>query len=300
MGSLAPGIHLLHKPAGPTSFSMVQPFLEEARGRKPRLAVCHGGALDPFADGLLPILVGRATRVFELLHPIPKEYEAEVTWGTETDNSDPLGTVVARGDASTLDPAQLEAALQSFLGWREQVPPATSNKRIGGERAYARAHRGEQVELPPVRVYLHEARWSRHDLPRASGLRLVVRGGYYVRSLARDLGRALGCRAHLSRLTRRSIGPWRDPGPGARELVQGAQLLPWMPSREVDADEARALRGGGAIPRGELRAPEWPLPARFPDPQAPVRALLDGVLVALLRERGGMWWREIDLSSRDR
>ena len=300
MGSLAPGIHLLHKPAGPTSFSMVQPFLEEARGRKPRLAVCHGGALDPFADGLLPILVGRATRVFELLHPIPKEYEAEVTWGTETDNGDPLGTVVARGDASTLDPAQLEAALQSFLGWREQVPPATSNKRIGGERAYARAHRGEQVELPPVRVYLHEARWSWHDLPRASGLRLVVRGGYYVRSLARDLGRALGCRAHLSRLTRRSIGPWRDPGPCARELVQGAQLLPWMPSREVDADEARALRGGGAIPRGELRAPEWPLPAGFPDPQAPVRALLDGVLVALLRERGGMWWREIDLSSRDR
>src|SRR2546429_4429111 len=194
MGALEPGLHLLHKPAGPTSFSMVQPFLEEARGRKPRLAVCHGGALDPFADGLLPILVGRATRVFELLHPIPKEYEAEVTWSTETDNGDPLGTVVARGDASTLDPAQLEAALQSFLGWREQVPPATSNKRIGGERAYARAHRGEQVELPPVRVYLHEARWTWHGLPRASRLRLVVRGGYYVRSLARDPRRGLGSR----------------------------------------------------------------------------------------------------------
>jgi tRNA pseudouridine55 synthase len=297
MVALDSGIHLLHKPAGPTSFSLVQPFLAEARGRKPRLPVCHGGALDPFADGLLPILVGRATRVFELLHPIPKEYEAEVAWGAETDNGDPLGAVVARGDASALDPGRLEHALQSVLGWREQVPPATSNKRVGGERAYVRAHRGEEVELPPVRVYLHEARWTWHDLPRASGLRLVVRGGYYVRSLARDLGRAVGCRAHLSRLSRRAIGPWRDPGPGARELVQGAQLLPWLPSREIDPEEARALRDS-PIPRGELRRPEWPLPAGFPNPIALVRALLGSDLVALLRERDGMLWREIDLRAR--
>src|SRR2546426_12703659 len=115
MGSLEPGIHLLHKPAGPTSFSMVRPFLEEARGRKPRLAVCHGGALDPFPEGLLPILVGRATRVFELLHPIPKEYEAEVTWGAGTDNGDPPGTLVARGGASALDPGPLRGPPQSFL-----------------------------------------------------------------------------------------------------------------------------------------------------------------------------------------
>ncbi len=291
---LEPGIHLLHKPAGPTSFSLVQPFLAEARGRRPRIAVCHGGALDPFAEGLLPILVGRATRAFELLHSIPKEYEAEVSWGAETDNGDLLGAVVARGDASGLDPARLDGALAPFLGWDEQVPPATSNKRVGGERAYARAHRGELVQLPPVRVYLHEARWVWHDLPRASGLRLVVRGGYYVRSLARDLGRALGCRAHLTRLSRTAIGPWRDPGPGRRELVRGAQILPWSPKREINAEEARALRGG-AIPRGEVRPPDWAVPAGFPDPGAPVRALLDGELVALLRERDGMLWREIDL-----
>src|SRR5438874_1771682 len=205
MGSLAAGIHLLHKPAGPTSFSMVRPFLEEARGRRPRLAVCHGGALDPFAEGLLPILVGRATRVFELLHPIPKEYEAEVSWGAETDNGDPLGAVVAQGDASGLDPRALDGALEQFVGWRDQVPPATSNKRVGGERAYARAHRGE-----------------------------------------------------------------------------------------LGVEEARALRSGPIL-RGELRPPEWMLPPEFPDPQAPVRALLDGALVALVRERDGMLWREIDL-----
>jgi len=294
MALLEPGIHLLHKPAGPTSFSMVQPFLAEARGRRPRLPVCHGGALDPFAEGLLPILVGRATRVFELLHPIPKEYDAEVTWGSETDNGDPLGAVVARGDAFGLTPRVLEDALQQFVGWREQIPPATSNKRVGGERAYARAHRGELVDLPPVRVYLHEARWMSHDLPRASRLRLVVRGGYYVRSLAREVGRALGCRAHLSRLFRTAIGPWRDPGPGPGELVRGAHLLPWSAVRDVSGEEARALRSG-PIERGKLRQPEWSLPPGFPDPEAPLRALLDGALVALLRERDGKLWREIDL-----
>ena len=148
MALLEPGIHLLHKPAGPTSFSLVRPFLGEARGEGRRLAVCHGGALDPFAEGLLPVLVGRVTRIFELLHPIPKEDEAEVAWGAETDTGDPLGTVVARGDATRLDARQLDEALEPFLGWHDQVPPATSNKRVGGERAYARAHRGEHVELP--------------------------------------------------------------------------------------------------------------------------------------------------------
>ena len=292
---LETGIHLLHKPAGPTSFSLVQPFLDEARGGRRRLAVCHGGALDPFAEGLLPILVGRVTRMFELLHPIPKEYEAELSWGAETDNGDPLGTVVARGDASRLDPRRLDEALEPFLGFRDQVPPATSNKRVAGERAYARAHRGEHVELPPSRVYLHDARWLWHDLPRASGLRLVVRGGYYVRSLARDLGRALGCRAHVSRLSRPAIGPWRDPGAGRAEVVRGPAVLPWSPSRLLDADEARALRRGDPIPVGELRPPDWRLPVGFPDPEPPVRALLDDALVALLRVREGKLRREIDV-----
>src|SRR5262249_25343329 len=260
-----------------------QPVCAGAGARKPRLPVCHGGALDPFAEGLLPVLVARATRVFELLHPIPKEYEAEVRWGSETDNGDPLGAVVARGDASALGPEALDGALRQFVGWRDQVPPATSNKRVDGERAYAKAHRGEIVELPPVRVYLHEARWLSHDLPHASRLRLVVRGGYYVRSLARDLGRAIGCRAHLSRLSRTGIGRWRDPGPGRVEVVRGPGILPWTAVRDISGEEARALRTG-PIARGELRPPERPLPSDFPDPQAPVRALLDGALIALLRE----------------
>jgi tRNA pseudouridine55 synthase len=291
---LVPGIHLLHKPRGATSFSLVQPFLSQARGRK-RLPVCHGGALDPFAHGLLLLLAGRATRLFETLHEIPKEYEAEVAWGAETDNGDPLGRILARGDASLLDPRKLDEVLPSFIGWREQVPPATSNKRIDGERAYARAHRGEAVELPPTRVYLHEARWIAHDLPRASRLRLVVRGGYYVRGLARDLGRALGCRAHLATLWRSAIGPWRDPGSGTQTTIPGSALLPWLRKREVDEKETVALRRGGSIAVGILAKAEWQLPTGFPEPQPLVRALFGGHLIALLRQRDDGLARELEL-----
>jgi len=284
-----PGIHLVHKKPGETSFSLVRAFTESTG-----LRACHGGALDPFAEGLLLVLAGPATRLFELLHPVPKTYEAEITWGVETDNGDPLGKPVAHGDASSLDPAQLDSALIHHLGWREQVPPATSNKRVEGERAYVRAHRGEEVVLPPSRVYLHEALFLSHDLPGSSRLRLVVRGGYYVRALVRDLGRELGCRAHLTALRRLSIGPWNDPA-GEPEIVSGPAVLPWAPRRNLNEEEERRMRGGAAIARGALEDPEWPLPPGFPDPSPPVRAISGGRLQALLRESPEGLIRAVDL-----
>jgi tRNA pseudouridine55 synthase len=285
---MTPGIYLVHKPRGATSFELVRDFMEEVRRagiRRDKLPVCHGGVLDPFAEGLVLLLAGQATRLMDLLHPVPKTYVAEVAWGAETDNGDPLGKVVATGDAEALTPARLEALLPAFLGVRDQVPPSTSNKRVDGERAYVRAHRGEIFELPPSRVYLHEARFLAHDLPRSSTLRIVCGGGYYVRSLARDLGRVTGARAHLSSLVRTSIGPWADGE--ERVVVRGAALFPWCASREVSAAELDELRSGEGIPAGEIRAPEWRLPDGFPDPRAPVRALHQGALHAMLREEGG-------------
>jgi tRNA pseudouridine55 synthase len=252
-----PGIHLVHKRPGETSFSLVRAFAGSTG-----LRACHGGALDPFAEGLLLLLAGPATRLFELLHPVPKTYEAEIAWGVETDNGDPLGRPVATGDASSLTPAQLERGLIEHLGWRDQVPPATSNKRVDGERAYLRAHRGEEVVLPPSRVYLHEARFLEHDLPRASRLRLVVRGGYYVRALVRDLGRELGARAHLTALRRVSIGPWSDPA-GEPEIVSGPAVLPWASLREMSHSEDLKIRCGAPLPRGDLAEPEWRCPPGF-------------------------------------
>lgn len=285
-----PGIYLVHKPVGATSFSLVQAFMEEVRAagiRRDRLPACHGGALDPFASGLLLILAGQATRLMDLLHPAPKAYEAVVEWGAETDNGDALGRVTATGDASGLTPAALEAALAAFVGWRDQVPEAFSNKRVDGERAYRKAHRGEPVSLPPARVYLHEARFTAHDLPRRSTLRLVCGGGFYVRALVRELGRAVSARAHVAQLHRSGIGPWADPGPaGARSIVVGERLFPWCPSREVSADELRSLRDGRPIAASGTAPPPWPLPAGFPEPDR-IRAIHGGRLVAMLRGAAG-------------
>jgi len=285
---IAPGIYLVHKEAGETSFSIVRSFIEEVRSagiRRDKLPVCHGGALDPFAKGLLLILAGQAARLMDLLHPVPKTYEAEIAWGAETDNGDLHGRVTARGDAASVTPARLEEAVRAFIGWRDQVPPATSNKRVGGERAYRRAHRGEEVVLPPSRVYLHEARWLGHDLPRSSTLQLVCGGGYYVRALARDLGRAVDALGHLTKLRRRAIGPWEDPP--RRVHLKGEELYPWCASRQISEAELSRLRAGEGIERGALSAPAWTLPQGFPDPQAPIRGLSRGLIVAMLREREG-------------
>src|SRR3954451_17581714 len=142
---MTPGIYLVHKPAGETSFSLVQRFMEEVRLaglRRDKLPVCHGGALDPIAEGLVLLLAGQATRLMDLLHDVPKTYEAEIAWGAETDNGDPLVRVIATGDPASLTPQRLETTLRAFLGVRDQLRPAHSNKRVGGERGYPLAHRG--------------------------------------------------------------------------------------------------------------------------------------------------------------
>jgi len=255
-------IWLCHKPVGATSSALVAELRARLAGHYP-LKLSHGGALDPFAAGLVLLLVGAANRAFERLHEVPKVYTAEVAWGRETDTGDLHGaTVGGSGRAPSVD--ELERALTAALGWHDQVPPATSNKWVGGERAYARAHRGEAVDLPPARVYCHSARWLRHDLPRASTLELSVRGGYYVRSLARDLGRALGCGAHLAALTRSAIGPWSDPGPGPAVQLAGHDPLPWLPAVELTDGEWAEVRRGAALPLRTDAPPRWPLPPGFP------------------------------------
>ena len=290
------GIHLVHKGVGESSFDVVRGFKRAAaeEGLK-KYALGHGGTLDPFAEGLLLVLAGQATRLMELLHPLPKTYRTEVVWGTETDTCDHLGLTVAQGDTSPLAAQALDAALLGFLGWRDQVPPATCAKKIGGEAAYKKAHRGEVFELPPSRVYLHEARWLAHDLPHSSVLEITCRGGFYVRSLARDLGRQLGCGAHLAKLGRTAIGPWQDPGVDQVTLVEGSSLIPWCPARTLTTAEADHLLHGRPIELGEVSAPVWSLPDGFPDPGAPVRALHEDRLVALLKEKDGVFWTSANL-----
>jgi tRNA pseudouridine55 synthase len=282
--AISPGIYLIHKKAGETSFSVVQHFRAEIARTRPSLRVCHGGALDPFAEGLLLVLVGPATKLMEHLHVAAKTYEATIEWGSETDNGDPTGRVVARGDPSALNPAQVEQASKPFVGWLDQIPPATSNKRVAGERAYQKAHRGETVDLPPSRVYLNSITWIGHELPARSRVRLVTGGGFYVRALARDLGRSLSCRAHVSQLQRRGIGPWVDPLPGERLLVRGMALLPWCASRGLSDAELGEIRAGRDIPLQDLVPPTWVPPFDFEN--TPIRAIHQARLLALLRRSG--------------
>jgi len=285
---MTPGIHLFHKPVGPTSFSLVQECIRTIHAAHPQHppSVCHGGTLDPFASGLLLILVEPATQLFDYLHAVPKVYEATVRWGVETENGDPLGNITSTGDTSVLTPARLDEVLGTFVGWREQTPHVTSARRVGGERAYVRARRGEQVQMPAAQVYLHEASWLAHDLPNQSRLRITVRGGYYVRALARDIGRTLRCGAHLGELHRVSIGPWSDPGPGKSGELHGSQILPWAIRRILTDQEVGELRQGRYIPRGKLLPSDWDLPAGFPNPQAPIRGFHKDLLRFLLDTEG--------------
>jgi tRNA pseudouridine55 synthase len=281
----SPGLLLVHKPVGLTSATLTrQVAASPAAPGARKLPVCHAGTLDPFASGLLVVALGQATRAVDLLHDVPKEYVAEVAWGAETDNGDPLGTLVATGDVSDLPPSRLDAALAEHVGWRDQVPPPTSAQRVDGEYAYRKAHRGEVFALPARPVFLHEARWLGHDAARVTS-RLFLRcgRGYYVRSLARDLGRELQCRAHLRALRRTAIGPWSDPGEGHEVAVAGEQLFPWLAARVLDDDEARRVAQGQPLEPGRLTPPTWAVPVGFPDPGGPIRALFGGRLVALLR-----------------
>lgn len=164
----------------------------------------HGGTLDPAATGLLPILVGTGTKFFDRLHVAPKVYAALVRFGHETDTDDREGKVTRVSRVPDRDEAV--AALAGFRGVIQQVPPAYAAVKVAGRRAYARARAGETMTLAAREVQvlrLEVTRWSGEaDL----GLLMVCTSGTYVRSLARDLGRAVGSAAHLGALRRLAVG----------------------------------------------------------------------------------------------
>jgi tRNA pseudouridine55 synthase len=276
------GVWLAHKPAGVTSFALVrdaQAALAATPGKAH--AVCHAGALDPFATGLVAVLVGPITRVFERLHSLPKVYVATVQWGEETDTGDGDGRVVSRSEHRPSREA-LDAALTPFFGWQLQVPPATSNKRVGGERAYALAHRGESVSLPPSNVYLHSAVVVSHE-PTATVLRITCGGGFYIRSLARDLARAVGSAAHVRYLHRVSIGPWGCPDQPVVS-VGAEETLSWWPSTVLTDAEWGQLRAGHTLSAVKATPAQWALPSGWPALPYEVVAWHHDRLVALLHK----------------
>jgi tRNA pseudouridine55 synthase len=193
------GLLLVDKPAGVTSHDMIL----AARRAYAERSIGHLGTLDPFATGLLLMLLGRATRLATFIHTEPKVYEATIRFGTETDTDDETGVVVR--SAPLADPAALREAITNLTGDLMQVPPAYCAKSSGGARAYDAARHGEPLELPPAPVRVHS--WDIKD-QQDDWLRAVITcgSGTYIRALARDLGRATGSAAHLASLRRTRCG----------------------------------------------------------------------------------------------
>jgi tRNA pseudouridine55 synthase len=195
------GVLPIDKPLGWTSFDVVA----VARGALGAKRVGHGGTLDPLATGVLPLLVGTATKFADRLHTAPKVYAALVTFGNETATDDREGSPTREAPVPALSAAAWDATLAPFRGPIAQVPPAFAAVKVDGRRAYARARSGETVELPARTVTIERLAIASWEPP---GLRLLVvcSTGTYIRSLARDLGRAVGSAAHLGGLRRLAVG----------------------------------------------------------------------------------------------
>ena len=170
--------------------------------------VGHAGTLDPMAEGVLPVCVGRYTRLADLISDTDKGYYAEIELGVTTTTDDAEGELVERREGPELTTASLEAALAAFRGPIEQVPPAFSAIKIAGRRAYDLARRGDAPLLLARPVTIHRLEVMSLASPRLA-LLVVCSKGTYVRSLARDLGARLGCGAHLTRLVRLWVGSFR-------------------------------------------------------------------------------------------
>ena len=253
------GFVLVDKPPEWTSFDAVRWVRKAFPGGK----VGHAGTLDPFATGLLVLLVGKATRLMRYLEGYRKEYEGEMLLGVATDTCDPTGTVTRETPPEQVAALTQERIQEEFKLWTgevEQVPPAFSAVRIQGERAYKKARRGEETELESRDVEIFQLELTSWEPPRAI-FRSSVGTGTYLRSLARDVGEGLGVGGHLTRLRRTAIGPFRVEGAYPLQgdersghirdrLRPMVELLPAGLRVEITAAQARRVMNGN-----ELRVP---------------------------------------------
>jgi tRNA pseudouridine55 synthase len=231
------GLVLLDKPSGPTSHDMVAVLRRGAREKR----VGHAGTLDPLATGLLVLCLGAATRLSEYLAGKDKRYTATVRLGQTTDTYDAQGAVTAES-AALPERAALEAALAQLRGAQMQTPPAYSAIKRGGQKAYDLARRGEAVTLAPRPVHFYEINLTDWQPPLAV-VDVHCSAGTYIRSLAHDVGQALGCGAHLAALRRTASGAlW----------VEAAVTLPALETALASGDWLRYVRPP------DTAVPDWP------------------------------------------
>ena len=267
------GVLVVDKSRGPTSHDTVA----VARRALATKRVGHTGTLDPMATGVVVLLTGRATRLARFMAHDVKAYEAEVTFGRATDTYDAEGAVTL--DTGRYPQADaLASALAQLAARSEQVPPAYSAKKVDGEVAYKAARRDAPLVLAPVAVTVHALRLDRFEAGVAT-LSLRVSAGFYVRSLAHDLGTLLGTGAHLSALRRTTAGAFgldgavtfealkAAPRGGLRDQVRPLEtLLPDLPAVPLSADLAERVRHGQTVQSsGPAVSPGAPVRLLSPD-----------------------------------
>jgi tRNA pseudouridine55 synthase len=250
---------VIDKPGGMTSHDVVAGVRRALK--QPRIG--HAGTLDPMATGVLPLLLGRATRLAQFVSSADKTYLATVRFGQATTTYDAEGDPVGPASRVTLERPALEHLLERFRGRQVQSPPAVSAKRVGGTRAYVLARSTPDLQLPPVTVEVHALTLVGVDGADAH-LRLDVAAGYYVRSLAHDLGVALGTGAHLVALTRERSGaftleqavPLREvlesPAAVVPRVIPAVDLLAGLPRVAVDATAAARIAHGRPVEGPEM------------------------------------------------
>jgi tRNA pseudouridine55 synthase len=282
------GVLVVDKPVGLTSHDVVQII---RRGTGIRRAG-HTGTLDPRASGVLVILIGPAVRLSEYVSASDKRYQATIHLGTSTDTYDAEGRVTSSAPVGKITEELFLEILQQFEGEIEQVPPPYSAIKVKGKKAYEMARQGQEVELEPrkIQVYsLDVLEWA----PPEVVIDVYCSSGTYVRSLANDLGRALGTGAHLiglrrtksGRFTLRDAVPLRrlkesfDAGDWYKYLIPAAEALGDWPMIELDADQVELIRHGHRIP-AEPGSSGW---ARGVSEQGDLVALLE------FNEEAGEW-----------
>jgi tRNA pseudouridine55 synthase len=244
------GILLINKPIGITSHDAVY-RVRRSLGIK---RVGHSGTLDPNASGLLVMAIGHATRFLQYLALEPKEYIGSIRFGIETNTQDSEGQATRVREVPHLDLAAVRSAAEAFLGQQEQVPPMFSAVKVGGERLYKSARRGEEVERQPRIISVHEFEIL-HGAPEQDSLRFrcVCSGGTYVRTLAADLGERLGFGAHLASLTRTRVGRFdlneaiEPDEAAASRLISLEEALSPMPMVRLPEEKARMARHGNPV-----------------------------------------------------
>lgn len=273
----------IDKPAGMTSHDVVA-RVRRLAGQK---RVGHGGTLDPSATGVLPVALGAATRLVDYLVEDRKGYRADVRLGRITTTDDAEGEIVGEQPVPPLDRDALEAALAPFIGTIQQIPPMYSAIQVGGQRMYDLARRGETVELAPRTVVLEQIRIVDWQSPVLT-LDVLCGKGTYIRALARDLGAALGCGAHLAALRRTTVGPLRIDAavPLATLQAEPTQLYAYLLPPEaavaalprIDVEQALAERIRHGLSFAHTTAGDL---ARVHDEH--------GTLLALVRRADNLW-----------